>query len=307
MNRLDIENWMKGLQDRICDGLTKLDGGEARFREDNWSRPEGGGGRTRTLGGGAVIEKGGVAFSAVHGPASPIMLRVLQVPDDGQPKEFFATGVSLVIHPRSPMVPIIHMNVRYFELSGGIWWFGGGVDVTPHYVDKKLAKDFHTDLKNLCDKFSPDYYTRFKEWSDDYFYLTHRKESRGISGLFFDRLGMLPNSTETVSKETYWPFVQAVGDAFVSLYAHQVNATRDLPYGEAESNWQRLRRGRYVEYNLIHDRGTKFGLETNGRTESILMSMPPQADWVYDHHPAEGSREAETLQLLAKGIDWLNI
>ena len=210
--------------------------------------------------------------------------------------------VSIVLHPISPMTPIIHMNVRYFEMSNGLWWFGGGIDLTPHYIDDLLAKDFHIMLKNVCDKHHHDYYPTFKKWADNYFFIPHRNETRGIGGIFFDRL----NDTNGFSKMERWNFVKEVGNSFVHLYAHQVNQTKELKYSSNELNWQRLRRGRYVEFNLVWDRGTKFGLETNGRTESILMSLPPQANWKYCYTPKINSLEAQTQSKLKKGINWLS-
>lgn len=301
IDKITITDWFKGLQDRICQGLEELDG-KATFEQDLWKREGGGGGRTRVIKEGNVIEKGGVNFSAVEGDMPAQLLKVLKVEaDTSTPITFYATGVSIVLHPRSPKTPIIHMNVRYFEMSNGIWWFGGGIDLTPHYVDEQLAGDFHRHLKDVCDAHDASYYPAFKKWADDYFFVRHRQETRGIGGIFFDRL----KDQDGFSKEERWAFVQAVGDAFVDLYAHQVEQTRNLPYGENELNWQRLRRGRYVEFNLVWDRGTKFGLETNGRTESILMSLPPQADWQYCYEPQPHSPEEKTLQLLKKDIDWV--
>jgi len=298
-----ITDWFKGLQDRICKGLEDLDG-KATFQQDMWEREGGGGGRTRVIADGDVIEKGGVNFSAVEGDMPDKLLKVLKVeaPSD-ESITFYATGVSIVLHPRSPMTPIIHMNVRYFEMSNGTWWFGGGIDLTPHYLDRQLAKDFHLGLKAVCDKHQADYYPQFKKWADDYFFVRHRQETRGVGGIFFDRLS---DKEAAMDKAKRWAFVQDVGDAFVDLYRHQVEQTRDLTYGQDEIDWQRQRRGRYVEFNLVWDRGTKFGLETNGRTESILMSLPPQADWSYCYEPAKGSKEEATLQGLRKEVNWVN-
>lgn len=299
IDKNSITTAFKTLQDNICAGLEALDG-QATFQEDRWSHEHEGGGRTRLLQEGAIIEKGGVNFSGIGSEMPPALLRLLGVsPDNDAPLTFYATGVSIVLHPRSPEVPIIHMNVRYFEMSNGQWWFGGGIDLTPHYIDPTLAQDFHQQLKAVCDRHHPEHYEAFKRWADDYFYLKHRDETRGIGGIFFDRL-----NERTATKEAHWAFVMEVGEAFVDLYRHQVEHTRHRPYGEAEQNWQRLRRGRYVEFNLVWDRGTKFGLDTNGRTESILMSLPPQANWVYCYEPTPHSREAQTLQLLRKGVDW---
>lgn len=293
-----ITAFFTDLQDRICEALEAADGG-GRFHEDRWERAEGGGGRTRIFQQGNVIEKGGVLFSAVHGPASESVMK--QMKEEGQTAEFYATGVSIVLHPRSPMVPIIHMNVRYFELSTGDCWFGGGIDLTPHYVVEDDARWFHRYLKEACDRHDSTYYDTYKTWADDYFFVRHRNETRGIGGIFFDYL----RPSEAHSKEALFQFVQEVGNSFAPIYTHFMRQNQELPYGEREKQWQLLRRGRYVEFNLVWDRGTKFGLETNGRTESILMSMPPQADWTYNYQPEPGSQEAHTLNLLKKGVDWL--
>ncbi|OIN61266.1 oxygen-dependent coproporphyrinogen oxidase [Arsenicibacter rosenii] len=296
-DRTTITHFFTGLQDRICQALEDADG-IGRFQEDTWERTEGGGGRTRIIQNGAVIEKGGVLFSAVHGPANEATLRQL---NQTEPAEFYATGVSIVLHPTNPMVPIIHMNVRYFELSNGIFWFGGGIDLTPHYVVEEDARWFHAHLKGVCDRHDAAWYPKFKAWADDYFYIRHRQETRGIGGIFFDYL----KPSETVTKQDLFSFVQDVGNAFAPAYTHFMHKNRDLPFSEAEKQWQYLRRGRYVEFNLVWDRGTKFGLESNGRTESILMSLPPQANWAYDHQPGTGTKEQHTLSLLKKGIDWV--
>lgn len=298
MNKTSISKWFEGLQDEICAGLEALDG-KATFREDKWKREGGGGGRTRVLTDGNLIEKGGVNFSAVHGELSPNMLQSLEITEG---KEFFATGVSIVLHPLSPMMPIIHMNVRYFELDSGIYWFGGGIDVTPHYITPKDAQYFHQHLKGICDEFDESYYPDFKKWADDYFYIPHRNETRGIGGIFFDRL----KGDEAHSKEQRFGFVKKVGQCFVPVYTYFADKYRNTLYGEAEKEWQILRRSRYAEFNLVYDRGTKFGLYTNGRTESILMSLPPLAKWVYDYQAVPDSREAETLKLLKREIDWVN-
>jgi coproporphyrinogen III oxidase len=296
----EAAQWMQGLQDEICGALEQLDG-RAQFHEDLWQRAEGGGGRTRILQEGALLEKGGVAFSAVHGPISEVMQEKLHMPQG----QFFATGVSIVLHPESPRVPIIHMNVRYFEIldaSGQVkeQWFGGGIDLTPIYVVPAQAKRFHERLKAVCDAFAPEAYERYKQWADDYFYLPHRQETRGIGGIFFDRL----RPSDKHSKEEIWRFVQALGKTFVPAYKEIVEENRNLPYKAENKRWQALRRSRYVEFNLVYDAGTKFGLESNGRTESILMSMPPQAQWAYNYQPPQGSAEAETLAHLKKGIVW---
>jgi coproporphyrinogen III oxidase len=293
--KTDISNWFKSLQDSICSGLESLDG-EGSFIEDAWNREEGGGGRTRTFKDGDLIEKGGVNFSAVHGPTPEKILSALGL----EKSNFYATGVSIVLHPNNPWVPIIHMNVRYFEMSNGIWWFGGGIDLTPHIIIEEKAQSFHKILKQACDNHSYDYYPKFKKWADDYFYLSHRKETRGIGGIFFDRL----KDDDSFTKEDRWNFVKEVGTTFIPIYTDAVQGLRSKPFDEEETNWQKIRRGRYVEFNLVHDKGTKFGLDTDGRTESILVSMPPQASWEYNHAPSNSSFK-KTLALLKKGVDWV--
>ena len=288
-----ITDFFKDLQDRICAGLEALDGSGTRFQEDLWQRPGGGGGRTRVYPGGDVLAKGGVNFSHVHGPMPEKISEKLGF---AAGQEFHATGVSIVIHPKHPLVPIIHMNVRYFEIENGVHWFGGGIDVTPAYVYQDQAVAFHQLMKDTCDATDPTYYPKFKKWCDDYFYLKHRKETRGIGGIFFDHL--------REEKAKNWEFVKAVGNSFVPAYTALVNANREKEYGQRELDWQLLRRSRYVEFNLVYDKGTKFGLDTDGRTESILMSMPPLARWEYNHSPEPGSPEAETISLL-KPIDWI--
>jgi coproporphyrinogen III oxidase len=295
MTKEKIQEELMQLQDRICGGLEHLDG-EGKFREDKWNRPGGGGGRTRIIEG-QHIEKGGVNFSAVYGEATPQMNRVLGIQAD----HFFATGVSIVLHPINPFVPIIHMNVRYFE-AGDSWWFGGGIDLTPHYIVEKEAQSFHQKLKNTCDRFHVDFYPEFKHVADDYFYIKHREETRGVGGIFFDRL-----HEPRISKEQGLEYIIAVGDTFVPAYSEVFLQNYNKPYTQENKDWQLLRRGRYVEFNLVWDKGTKFGLETDGRTESILMSLPKDARWVYDYQANEHSEEAKTLSLLKKGIDWVNI
>ncbi len=302
MFRQEASDYFKTLQDRICKGLEELDG-KAKFSEDNWKRGEGGGGRTRVLQDGKVFEKGGVNFSAVEGELPERAAReILQTENSKKQKTwFYATGVSIVIHPSSPMVPIIHMNVRYFEADDK-WWFGGGIDLTPVYVVEEDAKYFHSELKVICDRFRPDYYPEFKQWADDYFFIRHRGETRGIGGIFFDRV----SGKGQTERQNIFSFVQAVGECFVPVYSLLVNKNKALPFGEKEKQWQLLRRGRYVEFNLVYDRGTKFGLETGGRAESILMSLPKNASWIYNHVPEHGSREEATLDLLRKGVDWVS-
>ena len=302
-----IRDWFLMLQADICGELEAADG-KGKFISDEWNRPGGGGGISRVLKQGNIIEKGGVNFSAVWGNTPEATLKLLNLPPstaDDRP-QFFATGVSIVLHPHNPMVPIIHMNVRYFEIdpSGNdgkeIWWFGGGIDLTPHYVDEADARYFHQQLKAACDQHHPSYYPDFKKWADDYFFIKHRNETRGVGGIFFDYL----KGDQNFTKESRFAFVKSVGETFAPLYTHFMKKNHILPFGEKEKQWQYLRRGRYVEFNLVWDRGTKFGLETDGRTESILMSLPPQANWEYDYQAATGSPEATTLSYLKKGIDW---
>jgi len=285
----------RALQQRITAALEAEDG-TGRFQEDAWERPGGGGGFSRILNEGKVIEKGGVNFSAVHGHLPENILKALGV----QASKFLATGVSIVIHPHSPMVPIIHMNVRYFGLEDGTWWFGGGIDLTPHYVVAEDAQFFHRQLKTTCDRFDPAFFPKYKQWADDYFFIKHRKETRGIGGIFFDRL----NAESGHSKEKLWDYVLAVGDTFAPTYTELMARHKNESFTEQQKEWQLLRRGRYVEFNLVYDKGTKFGLDTDGRIESILMSLPRHVSWYYDHRPEPGSPEAETLSLLRKGIDW---
>lgn len=288
----EITEWFKSLQDDICQQLEGVEE-KAKFEEDKWERPGGGGGRTRVIRRGETFAKGGVNFSAVHGKTPEKILQALKL----EASNFYATGVSIVIHPVNPWVPIIHMNVRYFEMSNGIFWFGGGIDLTPHYIDRADAKFFHEQLKHTCDQHHSDYYDRYKKWADDYFYLNHRNETRGVGGIFFDRL--------SDDKEKNFAFVQEVGNTFAPTYTTLVKKHKSEAHTSENLKWQALRRSRYVEFNLLHDKGTKFGLDTNGRTESILMSMPPEAHWEYEHHPAAGTPEADTLNLLRKGVNWL--
>lgn len=299
LTKEEIADWFKSLQDNICNALENEDGG-AVFIEDIWERQEGGGGRTRIIQNGNVIEKGGVAFSAVHGPLPEFLGKELGTLNIER-GTFYATGVSIVIHPKSPMVPIIHMNVRYFETGDNIKWFGGGIDLTPHYVNETDARFFHQHLKVVCDKFDQAYYTEFKKWADDYFFIKHRNETRGIGGIFFDHL----KPTEKRTIEQLFNFVKAVGESFAPVYTYFMNKNKKMPYTENEKQWQLLRRGRYVEFNLVYDRGTRFGLETNGRVESILMSLPESASWAYNYTPQKNSKEEKTLLFLKKGIGWV--
>lgn len=302
INKENITEWLKSLQDSICNALENEDG-LAKFKEENWTREEGGGGRSRVIENGQVIEKGGVMFSAVSGKTPDFLFKEKEhsVSNSAQAETtFFATGVSIVIHPQSPLVPIIHMNVRYFEMSNGVKWLGGGIDLTPHYIVDKDAQFFHKQLKVVCNKHHAEYYSKFKTWADDYFYINHRKETRGIGGIFFDRL----NQSEDMSFEKNLDFWKDVGSAFAPIYVHLMNKNKSKAYSPEQKQWQLLRRGRYVEFNLVYDKGTKFGLETNGRIESILMSLPANASWLYDFKTQEGSEEQNTLNKLKKGINW---
>jgi coproporphyrinogen III oxidase len=289
----------KALQIYITKALEDCDGG-AKFIFDEWDRPGGGGGQAGVLTKGNYIEKGGVNFSAVHGQLTAQAQKALHITDGS---DFFATGVSIVMHPKNPWIPIIHMNVRYFEINEKVWWFGGGIDLTPHYINDKQAAYFHQKLKEVCDKYNPDWYTDFKNQADDYFYLSHRKETRGIGGIFFDRLG----SKQSQDHNQLFNFTQDLCLLFADLYPTLIEKNKSKGFSIQHTEWQRLRRGRYVEFNLIHDRGTRFGLETNGRIESILMSLPPMATWEYNYIPKVGTEEMETLSKLKKGIDWLNM
>ena len=294
-----IRDWFIGLQESICQQLEEADG-KGKFISDQWNRSGGGGGITRVIAGGNVIEKGGVNFSAVWGKTPDPVLKSMQL-DSVEPPDFFATGVSIVLHPFSPMVPIIHMNVRYFEMTNGTWWFGGGIDLTPHYVNGEDARYFHAALKTVCDHHHPSYYPEFKNWADDYFFLKHRKETRGIGGIFFDYL----KGDGEFTRESRFEFIKELGSSFGPLYTYFMKKNVALPFSDKEKQWQFLRRGRYVEFNLVWDRGTKFGLDTDGRTESILMSLPPQAEWTYNYQAEPGSEEEKTLSLLKKGINWI--
>lgn len=306
INKENITAWLKDLQDSICQSLEAEDG-IAKFKEENWSREEGGGGRSRVIENGAVIEKGGVMFSAVSGKTPDFLLKEKEhsVSDSIVAKEestFFATGVSIVIHPQSPLVPIIHMNIRYFEMSNGVKWLGGGIDLTPHYIVDEDATFFHNELKKVCDDHHFSYYPEFKSWADNYFYINHRHETRGIGGIFFDRL----NNNEHLNFEQNFAFWQDVGKSFAPIYVDLMHKNKTKLFTQEQKQWQLLRRGRYVEFNLVYDKGTKFGLETNGRVESILMSLPATAGWVYDYKAKEDSEEEKTLQKLKKGINWVS-
>lgn len=291
------------VQSHICRGLESIDG-KAVFQSDSWKREDsrggdGGGGVTRVLAEGGVFEKAGVNFSKVHGHMSAEFAAKLGASREELP--FFATGVSLVIHPRSPMVPTTHANWRFLQL-GDKMWFGGGSDLTPYYLEESDAVHFHAVIKQVCDKYSEEYYPRFKKWCDEYFYLPHRQEARGIGGIFFDYIGR----DDGADLESFFPFVQDLGFAFTEQYLPIVERRMNSPYGEKERHFQLLRRGRYVEFNLLYDRGTHFGLQTNGRIESILMSLPPEVRWEYCPQVEPGSREERLLQALAAPREWIS-
>ena len=293
--------YIQQLQDTITTKLEELDG-VAKFQQDFWEREEGGGGRTRVIENGTVFEKGGVNISKVHGPLPKSMQNYFGVED----VDFFACGLSLVIHPKSPMVPTVHANWRYFEMynkDGDIvdQWFGGGQDLTPFYLFDEDAVHFHKTCKKACDAHHPEFYPTYKKKCDEYFWNSHRSEARGIGGLFFDYC----KATEETSMEDWYNFVTEVGDSFLEAYSPIVEKRKNLPYTKEQRDWQEIRRGRYVEFNLVHDKGTLFGLKTNGRIESILMSLPPHVQWRYDHHPEKGSEEAKLIEVLKEPKNWV--
>ncbi len=309
-----------GLQDEICAGLESLDG-EGRFKEETWDRPEGGGGRSRVMQEGRIFEQGGVNFSEVHGAELPPSI-VNQRPEaKGHP--WFATGTSMVLHPRNPYLPTVHLNYRYFE-AGPVWWFGGGADLTPFYPYLEDARHFHRVHKKACDSISPELHKVFKPWCDEYFFLKHREETRGIGGIFYDYQdgsGILYKgqnkhgkaatiSTQIGAHPKNWDelfaLAKACGQAFLPAYVPIIEKRQYNQFGEKEREFQLYRRGRYVEFNLVWDRGTIFGLQTNGRTESILMSLPPLVRWEYGYKPSTGSREELLTELFNKPQDWLN-
>ncbi|MGZ3911502.1 MAG: oxygen-dependent coproporphyrinogen oxidase [Flavisolibacter sp.] len=299
------ENWIayiEDLQNRICQALEMADG-KARFLEDRWERPEGGGGRTRVISGGAVFEKGGVNTSVVFGAVTDAMRHQLKI----HGSEWFACGLSLVLHPLNPFVPTVHCNYRMFELYNEKKevmdrWFGGGTDLTPYYLFEEDARHFHQVYKKVCDRFDESFYPRFKENCDNYFVNYHRgNERRGIGGIFYD----YQRPAEGRDPGFWMDFGKACGDAFTEAYLPLVEKRKDMPYTAAQKHWQEIRRGRYVEFNLVHDRGTLFGLKTNGRIESILMSLPPTVRFEYNYQPAPGSPEAALLEACRHPRDWV--
>lgn len=295
-------NYIHGLQDHICQALENLDS-QARFVEDKWERAEGGGGRTRVIAGGNVFEKGGVNTSVVFGPVTELMRTQLRINGDN----WFACGLSLVLHPENPFVPTVHCNYRMFELYNAYHevidrWFGGGTDLTPYYLFEEDAVHFHGTYKAVCDRFDASLFPKFKQECDDYFVNKHRNnERRGIGGIFYDY------QRPAVGQETeYWlNFGKACGDAFLPAYLPIAEKRRELPYTEQNKYWQEIRRGRYTEFNLVHDRGTIFGLKTNGRIESILMSLPPTVRFDYNYQPVPGSAEDRLLQVCLEPKDWV--
>ncbi|MBP6514954.1 MAG: oxygen-dependent coproporphyrinogen oxidase [Steroidobacteraceae bacterium] len=299
VDRGAVKAYLQGLQKRITATLEQQDG-KARFRGDRWDRPEGGGGESRVLEDGALLEKGGVGFSHVMGPRMPAS--ATQARPELAGASFEAMGVSLVFHPLNPYVPTTHMNVRFFvaDPPGGkpVWWFGGGFDLTPYYPFEDDVREWHAATRSICAPFGADVYPRYKDWCDRYFNLPHRGETRGVGGLFYDDLNEW-------GFERCFAFMRAVGDGFLGTYLPIVERRRDTPWGERERDFQLYRRGRYVEFNLVYDRGTIFGLQSNGRTESILMSLPPLVTWKYDWKPEPGSPEARLYSDFLRPRDWL--
>lgn len=297
----DFTRLVQRLQRDITAAVEKADG-KAHFIIDDWRREGFGFGSTRVIQDGEVFEKGGVNISAVSGP----LPKALQENLNEEESDFFATGISLVLHPKNPFVPMVHANYRYFELydkeSGKIkdQWFGGGADLTPYYLFEEDAVHFHSVHKEACDQTHPEFYPRFKKWCDEYFYNHHRDESRGIGGIFYDHI----RADEQTSADDLYHFADRAGEGFIEAYIPIVERRKHSRYNDRQREWQEIRRGRYVEFNLIHDRGTLFGLKTKGRIESILMSMPPKVQWKYDFHPEAGSEEQKLIDHL-KPIDWL--
>jgi coproporphyrinogen III oxidase len=300
--RTRMETMVHSTQRAISEAVEQMDG--QRLRQDIWTRPQGGGGISCVLQDGNVFEKAGVNVSTVMGTLASEALRALKLggQEANGPASFYATGISVVLHPHNPMAPTVHANYRYFELSEnearGSWWFGGGSDLTPAYLIPADASHFHRTLKAACDAYDPAFYPRFKKTCDDYFYLPHRGERRGIGGIFFDHL----NDRDPAF---YMAFVTACAHAFVPAYFPLMQERKDMPFTPEQKAWQQIRRGRYVEFNLIHDRGTTFGLKTGGRVESILMSLPRTATWVYEHQPVAGSPEAELIDVLQHPREWV--
>ncbi|ACA99816.1 MULTISPECIES: oxygen-dependent coproporphyrinogen oxidase [Cyanophyceae] len=316
-----VSQFMQQIQDKICQGLEVADG-KGKFQEDSWQRQEGGGGRSRVMREGNVLEQGGVNFSEVWGDQLPPS--ILKQRPEAAGHGFYATGTSMVLHPRNPYIPTVHLNYRYFE-AGPVWWFGGGADLTPYYPFAEDAAHFHKTYQAACDRHHKEYYNVFKRWCDEYFYLKHRDETRGVGGLFFDYQdgtgelykGPHPDKAAAAyskdlgeqpqrSWEDIFAFVQDCGGSFLDSYVPIIERRRNTEYGDRERQFQLYRRGRYVEFNLVYDRGTIFGLQTNGRTESILMSLPPLVRWEYSYSPEPGTPEAELYERFLKPQDWAN-
>jgi len=297
VNSDSVRGYLLELQRRIVADLERLDG--RAFRSDRWQRAEGGGGETRVIEEGALLERGGVNFSHVFGERLPPSASASR--PDLAGRGFEAMGVSLVLHPRNPYVPTVHMNVRFFAAtkaeSDPVWWFGGGMDLTPYYGFDEDARHFHSTCKRALDPFGADCYPRFKRWCDEYFFLRHRGEPRGIGGIFFDDLN-------EPGFEHCFALTKSVGDHFLPAYAPIVERRRAVPYGERERDFQAYRRGRYVEFNLVYDRGTLFGLQSGGRAESILMSLPPLVRWRYEWRPEPGSPEERLYREFLRPRDW---
>jgi coproporphyrinogen III oxidase len=297
----EVKCYLLDLQERICAALEQADG-KTRFVEDSWERAEGGGGRSRVISQGGVIEKGGVNFSHVYGKALPGSATAHRPELAG--RSFEAMGVSLVIHPHNPYVPTSHANVRFFiaekEGEAPVWWFGGGFDLTPYYGNDDDCRHWHQVAHDACAPFGDDIYPRFKQWCDDYFYLKHRQEPRGIGGLFFDDLNEL-------GFDDSFGLMRAIGDAYVPAIVPIIEKRKDMPYGEQQRDFQLHRRGRYVEFNLVYDRGTLFGLQSGGRTESILMSLPPEVRWDYNWQPEPDTEEAVLYERYLKPRNWLDV
>lgn len=317
--RSRFRDYVQTLQENICSALEQLDG-QASFQEDVWQRDGGGGGRTRVIRAGRVFEQGGVNFSEVWGDTLPPA--ILSQRPEAAGHDFYATGTSMVLHPRNPYVPTVHLNYRYFE-AGPVWWFGGGIDLTPYYPLVEDVIHFHATIKRACDAHNPEFYPTFKHWCDEYFYLKHRQETRGVGGIFFDYLDNrgrlysgpdLKGAAATYSQQVgpvshswdeLFAFVQSCGNAFLPAYLPIAEQHCNRPYGDRERNFQLYRRGRYVEFNLVYDRGTVFGLQTQGRTESILMSLPPLVRWEYGYTPEPNTPEAELYETFLKPQDWV--
>eukprot|EP00188_Purpureofilum_apyrenoidigerum_P002110 Plantae.Rhodophyta-Purpureofilum_apyrenoidigerum.ctg22613.p1 GENE.Plantae.Rhodophyta-Purpureofilum_apyrenoidigerum.ctg22613~~Plantae.Rhodophyta-Purpureofilum_apyrenoidigerum.ctg22613.p1 ORF type:complete len:387 (+),score=71.74 Plantae.Rhodophyta-Purpureofilum_apyrenoidigerum.ctg22613:112-1272(+) len=302
--RVKFEQMVRKAQDDLCRAIEEVDG-EGKFHEDAWVRENGGGGISRVLQDGKVFEKAGINISVVYGEMPPEAVKAASDRGvtrdvgykDGEKIPFFACGISSVMHPKNPMAPTVHFNYRYFETDRGLYWFGGGTDLTPAYLFEEDAQHFHQTLKDVCDRHDTSYYTKFKKWCDDYFMIKHRGERRGLGGIFFDDLN-------EGDKEKIFAFASDCANNVANAYIPIVERRKDASFTPEQKQWQQVRRGRYVEFNLVYDRGTIFGLKTGGRIESILMSLPLTASWLYDHHPEEGTWEDKTLKVLKTPAEW---